>query len=399
MILAHNPVVSIPVLQDKSLPPPDAAGIQRSAALADVIRSEIDRNGGAIPFTRFMELALYTPRLGYYVSGAHKFGRGGDFVTAPGLGELFARCLARQCAQLIENGHRRVLEVGAGVGDMAAVLLEELARLDRVPDEYAILEISPDLVARQHDALESKVPGFTRKVRWLDRLPEPGFRGVVLANEVLDAMPVARFRVRGDALNEMYVTWDDDRGFIEVERSVPVARPADLPAQLPEGYTSETHPHATAWLRTVAERMESGAIFVVDYGFPAREYYHPQRHDGTLMCHYRHRAHADPYRMVGLQDITAHLDFTALADAARDSGLEVLGYAAQGPFLMSLGLLDMVPVSSESGDVRAQLAATGQIKKLTLPHEMGELFKVLAVGRGIAFPLAGFSLLNHRDRL
>ena len=381
------------------LPEPTPEEHALSQLLTDLIRVEIVRADGAIPFARFMELALYAPELGYYSAAKHKFGAAGDFVTAPELGPVFAQCVARQCAQILgELRGGEILEAGAGSGAFAVQLLLELERLGKLPERYLILEISSALRARQQTLFTDKASHLLERVQWLDNLPPAGFRGIVFGNELLDALPVERFRVHADSIASLAVGWEENRF---VWRELPASEPVGkriAPLGLPEGYESEIGFAAEGWVRSVADILEQGVLLLVDYGFPRGEFYHPQRNAGTLMCHYRHRAHADPLILAGLQDITAHVDFSAVAAAGVESGLSLLGYASQALFLIGCGL-DEVAAQATSGDARAQLALTNEIKKLTLPHEMGELFKVIALGRGVDTPLAGFRLQNRRDRL
>ena len=383
----------------RGLPAPSAAEQAHSAVLTEYIRREIDAHGGAIDFSRFMELALYAPGLGYYSAGRQKFGAAGDFVTAPELGSLFARCLAQPCAQiLVALGDTDILEAGAGSGALAADLLHELEALNSLPRNYLILELSAELRARQTQTLKLKVPHLFDRVHWLDTLPAKGFRGIVFGNELLDAMPVERFRMTAAGLQQLQVGWKEDR-FVWRERSADAALQRRIGALcLPEHYTSEINFYAEAWVGSVADRLAEGVVLLVDYGFPRAEFYHPQRAGGTLMCHYRHRAHADPLIGVGLQDITAHVDFTAIAEAGCAAGLELLGYTSQASFLLDCDL-EKIMSASDPNDVRAHLALTQQIKKLTLPQEMGELVKVMALGRGLDMPLAGFRRQDRRTRL
>ncbi len=352
---------------------------------------------------RFMELALYTPGLGYYSSGGRKFGAEGDFVTAPELGSLFARCLARQCQQVFRQiGKGDILEVGAGSGALAADLLAALAETGQLPERYFILELSAELRARQAEHLAKINPDLARRVAWLDRLPGEGLRGVVIANEVLDAIPVQRFRWLADGPRLLQVAWEQER-FVWREARAPAAL-TDLlrarigPLSLPTGYTSEINLQAEAWVHTIAQTVAAGVILIIDYGFPRAEFYHADRNAGTFMCHYRHYAHDDPLVLVGLQDITAHVDFTAIAEAGHDSGMSVLGYTSQAAFLLATGVAEAVQ-EMPAVDVKAHLQIAQEIKKLTLPHEMGELFKVLALGRGVSEPLLGFSFQDRRARL
>jgi SAM-dependent MidA family methyltransferase len=354
-----------------TLPRPAPAALEASRALIERIRREIRDHGGWISFARYMELALYAPGLGYYAGGATKLGGAGDFITAPESGSLFARLLARQVAELLRPGDA-LLEFGAGSGALAADLLPELARRGHAP-RYFILEPSDELAARQRARLAHYAP----RVSWLTELPA-GFRGVMLANEVVDAMPVH------------LVAWTADV-ILERGGALLAAARAIAPELPPSGrYESEINLAALAWMRTLAASLERGALLVIDYGFPAREYYHAQRSMGTLMCHYRHHAHGEPFFQPGLQDITAHVDFSALAHAAADGGLEVLGYANQAQFLVNCGLVELLGEVDAAQVARyAPLAAEAQ--RLVSPAEMGELFKVLAVGRGIEAPLRGFS--------
>lgn len=389
-----------------ALPQPDAEAAAHSRRLAALIQAEIQAAGGHITFARYMELALYAPGLGYYSAGARKFGAQGDFVTAPELSPLFARCVARQCGQVLRIlGGGDLLEVGAGSGKMAGDVLRELEVLQALPEHYYILELSADLRARQHATLVQAVPHLLTRVIWLDTLPAR-LRGVIVANELLDAMPVHRFIMDVSGPREVYVARHNDgfswRGGPLSDAALTAriqAINAELHAvgeELAPGYQSEINLAADGWVRSLAEVLEAGLILIIDYGFPRREYYHPQRSTGTLMCHYRHRAHADPLILLGLQDITAHVDFTAVAEAASAAGLTVAGYTTQASFLMACGLAEM---SADVPDTRQRLAIAQQIKTLTLPGEMGELFKVLALTRALCGPLQGFVPRDLRGRL
>lgn len=350
-----------------------------------------------------MEIALYAPGLGYYVSGAPKLGPCGDYITAPELGDLFAHCVARQCVQVLDAiGGGDILEAGAGSGALAAGVLSVLDQCDSLPHQYQILEVSPALRVRQRQTLEQRVPHLLDRVRWIEDQVSPGFRGVMLANELLDALPAVRFHVESKGFVVAHVGLEGD-GFRW--RKAP---PDDAVTQcmqerlgsrgLPAGYRSEIALQAEAWVRTLGCALAKGVMLIIDYGFPRHEFYHPQRVDGTLMCHYRHRAHDDPLILVGLQDITVHVDFSALAHAALDVGLDVYGYTQQAPFLMSLGLLELVG-DAGARPVRRSLDLAQQVKKLTLPSEMGELYKVIALGRGMHAPLIGFQMQDHSARL
>jgi SAM-dependent MidA family methyltransferase len=335
------------------------------------LRAEIAAAGGWIAFARYMELAMRA----YYGRGERQFGAQGDFVTAPELGRLFGRTLARQLREL----EGPILEFGAGSGALAEVLTKELDR------EYLILETSAALRERQAARLGGRV-------RFLDRVPD-AFRGVVIANEVLDAMPVHAVAWRESGIFEKGVAFSGTLAWEERPAGGAVLEAAKA-IQIPVPYESEIGLAARAWMRTLAERLESGAVLVIDYGFPSHEYYHPQRSMGTLMCHARHRAHGNPFERPGEQDITAHLDFSALAHAAHDAGLEVLGYAAQAQFLVNCGLTEVLAQANLENALRyAPIAAEAQV--LLSPNEMGELFKVLAVGRGVKKPLTGFASGNR----
>lgn len=392
----HNGRTAVP--DPRALPPPTAEEQAHSSKLQQLIREEITACGGLIPFARFMELSLYAPGLGYYAAGKHKFGVAGDFVTAPEMGSLFARCLARPCQSILAQlGGGDILEAGAGSGVLAADLLIEMESLGRLPERYLIIELSNELHDRQTETLRHKAPRLLKRVHWLDALPVD-FRGVILANELLDAMPVERFRITEDGVRQLYVAWETDR-FVWREKPADEAIRARIePLALSPGYTSEINLQSEAWVRSVADILKQGAMLLVDYGFPRAEFYHPQRTDGTLMCHYRHRAHDDPLKLIGLQDITAHVDFTAIAEAGTGTGLSLLGYTSQAAFLIGSGLEQLMSVSDPE-DVRAHLVLTQQVKKLTSPHEMGELYKVIALGRGIHEPFPGFSVHDRRGRL
>ena len=376
-----------------TLPWPDPVAADHSARLQRSIAEAIRAAGGWIRFDRYMDLALYAPGLGYYAAGARKFGdasAGGDFVTAPEISPLFAAALAAQVAQVFAHTPARIVEFGAGSGVLARDLLDALAGRGVAVERYAIIELSPDLAARQRALLEG------RGVEWL-AAPPRGFEGVMLANEVLDVMPVRLFVMRGRAPRERGVGLRGD-ALALVERDADrelrdaVAAIEQEAGELPDGYGSEVGLAAQAWMRSAADWLARGVLLAIDYGFPRREYYHPQRLMGTLMCHYRHRAHADPLWLPGLNDITAHVDFTAMADAAHGSGLDILGYTTQAHFLMNCGLLDRLGAAHS-------LKRANEAQRLLSEAEMGELFKVLAVGRGIEEPLLGFARGDRLARL
>lgn len=381
-----------------TLPEPSAEEHAHGERLRALICDEIT-GSGSIPFSRFMELALYAPGLGYYAAGKQKFGASGDFITAPESFPVFGRCLARTAAEVLEQlDGGRILEAGAGSGKLAATILTESSARGALPDTYDILELSTDLRERQAATIKQAAPEHIGRVRWLDGLPGPGFHGLVLANELLDAMPVERFKVGIDGVKQLGVTWRDGH-FAWVERPAPAAvadRVTPLGPAL--NYVSEIGFAAEAWVRSIGECIASGVLLLIDYGFPRAEFYHPDRASGTLMCHYRHRAHPDPLILPGLQDITSHVDFTAIAQAGAEVGLNLLGFTSQAAFLVGSGLEELMRMS-DPNDVRTHLALTEQVKKLTLPHEMGELFKVIALRRGKDIQLSGFATQNRRNRL
>jgi len=385
------------------LPALTAEEARHSRALTDLIAAQVAAGGGWLSFERFMELALYAPGLGYYSAGAEKLGPGGDFVTAPEASDLFSRCVARQCAAVLQASGGGILELGAGTGRMAATVLGALAAEHALPDRYAILEVSADLAERQRVHLAGLPPPLRERVEWLSELPPPGFRGVLLANEVADALPCARFTCRGGAVRELGVALDE-KGALHEAATAPgaalerecTALFAQLPAPLPEGYVSEVCLRVAPWIASLADTLGAGALLLFDYGLPRRHYYHPQRTDGTLRCHFKHRVHDDPYINLGVQDITAWVDFTRVAEAALGAGLSVSGFATQAAFLLATGLEEEVAAATSDGE-RARLS--GEARRLIMPEEMGEAFKVMALTRDLQIPLAGFALQDLRHLL
>lgn len=373
-----------------TLPPPSLEAAQHSVRLSQTLRHEIDVQGGWISFARYMELALYAPGLGYYTAGAHKFGEAGDFITAPELSVLFGRTLARQVAEIMADSDPAVLELGAGSGKLAVDLLGELEQLDRLPQRYSILEVSADLRQRQQELIRQRLPHLFERVQWLDALPAT-LSGAIVANEVLDALPVHLVRWRDDAIHEVGVGCTE-QGFIWQERALGAGelRDAAQTIGVPPGYTSEICLAARGLIRSLAQRLTQGAMLFIDYGFGKGEYYHPQRMTGTLMCHYRHHAHDDPFYLPGLQDITAHVNFTDIAECGIDAGLEFSGYTNQAFFLINNGIADLLRDTSPD-ELRHYLPLSAQLQKLTSPAEMGELFKVIALGKKMANPLSGFA--------
>jgi SAM-dependent MidA family methyltransferase len=370
------------------LPDPGLDALMASRSLQTLIANDIRHNSGWIPFSRFMELALYAPGLGYYSGGAAKLGRDGDFTTAPEMSPLFGQTLAHVVADLIGKTTPQIMEFGAGTGKLARDVLTELAAMGVAVHRYSIVELSGELRARQQQTLR----GFPQ-VTWLDQFPAV-YSGVVLGNEVLDAMPVQLVVKTAQGWRERGIGLAPKK-FVYRDRPCDPALLAQIPQAdlLPEGYLTEVHPIALGFVRTLADMLRAGfdytghggAALLIDYGFPAHEYYLPQRAEGTLMCHYRHHAHGDPFYLPGLQDITAHVDFTAIAHAAVNSGLDVLTYTGQAAFLIDAGIGDLLQRIPPTDRLR-YLPRANELQKLTSPAEMDELFKVIALGTRVALP-------------
>ncbi len=379
-----------------SLPIPSPEAAAHSQRLLQTLRKTIAMHRGWISFARYMELVLYSPGLGYYAAGAGQFGASGDFTTAPEHSHLFGRSLAQQVAQVLAETGGDVLEVGAGSGKLACDILLELQKLAILPEHYFILELSATLQAQQRKCLAAQAPQLIERVYWLDKLPS-AFTGVVYGNEVLDAMPVhlvtrrnGTLCERGVALNAEQLVWVDQP---MVEGALQQAAAA---LDLPEGYITEINLAAPAFITSLADCLTRGALLFIDYGFPHAEYYHPQRNQGTMMCHYRHHAHGDPFFWPGLQDITAHVNFSAIATSTAD--LQVLGYATQANFLINCGITDLLAETAPE-DVINYLPRANQVQYLLSPAEMGELFKVIALGTHLELPLRGFTRGDQRHRL
>ena len=383
---------------DSGLPPPTAEAVAHSQDLAQHIASAIAAEGEWIPFSRFMELALYAPGLGYYAAGARKFGEYGDYVTSPEISPMFAKCIGLQAGQVLQRVGGDVLELGPGSGVMAADLYDALKEQGTLPERYLLLEVSPDLRERQRDLLAKRfdIHEMERFV-WIDRLPDK-IRGFVIANEVLDVVPCSLVRrkddgqivERGVILSDAGFAFDDEDmqdGELR-RRAEAVFPPGDY------DYVSEVNFAAEGLVRTIAASLDKGLAIFIDYGFPEREYYHPQRSMGTLRCHYRHRVHNDPFFMPGLQDITAHVDFSAMARAAESAGAEVLGFTTQAYFLISCGLAVLVSAGDPTMTL-SRLKGTSAVHRLIGPSEMGELFKVLAFGKGMEDPILGMQSARH----
>lgn len=448
------------------LPEPTPEALEHQKKLLEHLSQLFERRKGVIPFADFMHQALYAPGLGYYSAGSLKFGSQGDFVTAPEISALFGECLAHQCEQILthlrnptrdnekqntknnpiknentnENINEKItpktkdiapaiiLELGAGSGKMASDLLKALARTHALPCEYWILEVSADLKSRQQAWLNEHNPEYFSKIRWLDSLPQEPFKGVILANEVLDAMPVHVFQIHNNQILEGMVTTrsnshdksamitthanSNDKSAVELDINYQWQydfRPSEtpqfeqqvkdlldrLPHALPHPYISEVNLGLNGWVKSLSECFAQGVMLFIDYGFPMHEYYHPSRHMGTLMCHYRHHPHSDPFKNVGLQDITAHVDFTALALAAEQYGLTIEGFTHQAGFLLDNDLMGIAEKYTHIHPIKL----SQQIQQLTQPHEMGELFKVMALGKNVDFQLDGFRHFDQRHRL
>jgi SAM-dependent MidA family methyltransferase len=371
-----------------SLPAPEADALAHTEACAEMLREAIRADNGWLSFSDFMARALYAPGLGYYAAGARKFGQSGDFVTAPEISPLFGECIARSIAQTVRETRGVVLELGPGSGQLAFDVLQALAQLNAVPERYLLLEVSADLRERQQQKLAALPADLAARCEWISELPQQ-LRGAVIANEVLDVVPVHLVTFGAGWIFERGVALRDDQF---VWQDVP-ALPADVQAMVsqvnadcfghapPEGYLTEFAPQVGALVRAVNDAIETGVALWIDYGFRRAEYYHPSRITGTLMCHYRHFAHSDPFRYPGLQDITAHVDFTDVAEAGIASGAELLGYCNQANFLLAAGITDAIS-RHDPRDAQRYLAITNQVQRLLSPAEMGEFFKVIAFGKG-----------------
>ena len=376
------------------------------ARLCALIVEALATNGGWLPFARYMELALYAPGLGYYAAGAHKLGAGGDFVTAPEISPVFGRSLARQCAEVLKGlGGGEILELGAGSGALAEELLGALARLGCIPERYRILEPSPDLRERQRQRLGALPAALGRRIEWLEGVPAAPFSGLVLANEVLDALPVERFRRTVAGVEARGVGREQGR-FAWVSRPADAALAAavgeleaERGAPFEAGYESEFCPSLGAWVAAVTAPLARGVALFIDYGLARASYYAPERSSGTFACYHRQRRHEDPFINVGLQDLTAWVDFTRVAEAAIAAGLEVAGYTTQANFLLGLGFeAELAALRAESEPARAPLVGRSAAR-LVLPTEMGESFKCIALGRGYEPALGGFALKDFTASL
>jgi hypothetical protein len=372
-----------------TLPLPSPAAQQSSANLQTLLAEEIKKHGNWIPFSRFMELVLYAPQYGYYTGGSHKIGNDGDFITAPTLTPLFARTLARQLQELLPQTAGNIYEFGAGTGQLAADLLNNLS--DGI-NRYYIIEVSPELAARQKNLIQTLAPQAAQKIVHLSALPET-FDGIIIGNEVLDAMPVEIIRKdEGGSFEHVGVCLDNDR-FTYSARPLHDLQLSALASlyfpKISSPYTSELHPQQYAFIRTLASRLAHGCMIFIDYGFDAAQYYHPQRNQGTLIGHYRHHVIHNPFDFIGLADLTAHVNFTDIAQAGTDAGLDLIGYLPQSHFLLNLGITELLAQTSKT-DSAAYIREAAAVQKLIDQHEMGELFKVIAFGKNINIDWTGF---------
>lgn len=385
-------------MTSSSLPTPSPEALALSQRVIAGLQKTFFSQKSSISFADYMHYVLYEPGLGYYANGQQKFGPQGDFITAPELSPLFAQCLAQQCQQILPKLQQGcILELGAGSGALAAHLLLALEALDCLPTTYYILDLSSELQQRQRQLLEEQCPHLLPRVKWLSALPSPGIEAVVIANEVLDAMPITLFRFITGKLHEVGVTlqegtlhWD----LLPANEAL-IQQITPLFTEPPLHYQSEINLWITPWLASLSHSLSRGVLLLIDYGFTQAEYYHPQRDQGTLMCHYQHYAHHNPLLYPGLQDITAHVDFTHIALAAHQQGWQVAGFCNQAHFLLGCNLINLAKTS----DIQRQFDYNQQIKMLTMPHEMGELFKVMALTKAFDEPLLGFTLQDWRRKL
>lgn len=387
------------------LPQPDVSACEHSALLATLIRNTIAANSGWIDFSRYMQLALYAPGLGYYSAGQQKFGEHGDFVTAPEISPLFAQSLANPVAKLLaEMDAAHVIEFGAGSGKLAVDMLLRLEEMGALPVRYLIIELSADLQQRQSQWILQHAPHLLKRVSWLQELPAQPVNAVVLANEVLDAMPVTRFIKQAGKFYPLGVAVHDTEFFLQAgpfeqslhQRVINIEQ--ETGKVLDEGYASEINLNIQPWLQSVADMLNQGAVYVVDYGYPRAEYYLPERNRGTIMCYSQHRCFDDAMRYPGLQDITAFVDFTSVAEAALCAGLDVQGFTSQANFLLDCGLPELLQKNLGT-DERNNLRWIQQMKSLTLPSEMGERFKVMGLTKNLNTTVPGFGLQDMRYRL
>lgn len=385
------------------LPQPSPNALVHSEQLQQLICERIvNSSKSCISFHDFMQMALYEPQLGYYIAGSHKIGQQGDFTTAPEISALYSKCIASQCVQILHSlPESSLLELGGGTGKMAKDCLLYLDSINCLPKQYYLLEISPDLKERQQQYLQQHIPHLMQHITWLDELPTT-FNGIIIANEVLDAMPVEVFAYNAQEaqFKQQVVTLDKSQQLTLNLRNAPYdlsSKITELPIPQTTNYTSELNPHIQPWLNALGNCLEQGVVLLIDYGYTQTEYYHPERKEGTLICHYQHHVHSNPLAYIGLQDITANVDFTAVAHAANHAGFELAGYTQQNHFLINNQLeKHFQQALDDSPEQQYQLAQ--QVRTLTLPQEMGERFKVMALSKGFTEMLDGFRLgdLSHR---
>lgn len=366
--------------------------------LANIIRENIAAHHGAISFARFMALALYHPA-GYYLSNDFSLGHEGDFTTAPEISPLFARCFARQYRQIKQQTHdNHILEIGAGTGSFACELLQNLATTDALPDHYYIYDISPTLRNKQRNYLQAHCAQLLSRVTWLDALPI-NFSGTIIANEVLDALPVHRLAIKNNSIYEQVVVSNGDTFNWELKPAtgalLAAAEQITTECRLAEGYQFEINLELSDYIQSLANCLSRGVILLADYGYGRREYYHPERRNGTLSCFYQHRVHDNPLLLPGKQDITAHVDFTAVAEAAVNANLAIIGYTSQSAFLLGNGLIELAEQEESSQSEAERFKSHQAIKTLTLPTEMGDLIKIMGLSKGCEPTLSGFALLNR----
>jgi len=392
------------------LPGPDGKAKKQSQLLMQCINAACESAGGWIRFSEFMNIALYEPALGYYSGGLQKFGEKGDFITAPEVSPLFAQCLANQVSEVLDNFQKSsnekafIIEFGAGSGMLAADLLLQLEKLGCLPEKYFIIELGVELKQRQKETIKQKAEHLLNVVQWLDQLPDDVSNAVVIANEVLDAMPVECFRLVENTVESLMVGFDDgklvsrymDAANNTVEKITVIQQRSEM--TFTDNYNSEYNPAISGWLSAVESKIKNMVMLLIDYGYNENEYYHPDRNNGTLMCYYQHRAHENYFWWPGLQDITTFVNFTDVAYSAVDTGLEVSGYTTQAAFLLANGLSELHE-QQVTDDVQQQIKLSQQIKTLTLPSEMGDRFKVMALTKKYGEPLSGFSMLDLRNRL
>ncbi len=393
----------------QTLTEPDDEAKNRSRLIVQCIQQQCDAAGGHIPFSEYMNIVLYQPGLGYYSGGLQKFGASGDFVTAPEISPFFGQCLAFQTAEVLQNfdatsaNQKTILEFGAGSGVLAVDILQQLEKLSTLPDQYLILELSLELQHRQQETIKSKVPHLYPRVQWLQQIPAQLNNVVIIANEVMDAMPVECFRLRDGAVETMQVSIEGEKPVAHYVADTLADKKIKIIEQRSElkftdAYHSEYNPAVSAWLSALADTIDQAVILLIDYGYNEKEYYHPDRVAGTVMCYHQHKAHEDFFWWPGLQDITAFVNFTDLAYSAVDSGFDVSGYTTQAAFLLANGLSDL-HATKVTSELQQQITLSQQIKTLTLPSEMGERFKVMALTKNYEQPLSGFSMLDLRNRL